>query len=107
MGTLASSEEAIILVPEESTAATTRCSLKTQVTRTASLFKEIPQLITIGELSSAHHFVKTLFCNFKIATVPLAGRLLHFISSSEKPTKDKNILKIVKGYRIPFLSDQN
>ena len=42
--TLASSKEAMISVPEESSTATTRPSSKTQVNRTATFVKEIPQL---------------------------------------------------------------
>ena len=81
---------------------TTRLSSKTQVTRTATFFKEIPQLIPLGKLSSAHQLVRKLFCSLKIPTVPLAARLVHLLSSWEKLTKDQNILQIVKGYRIPF-----
>ena len=92
----------MIPIPEEGSTATVMHSSKTQVTRTAT-FKEIPQLIPLGELSSAHQLVKKLFCNLKIPAVPLAGRLVHFLGSWEKLTKDQNILQIVKGYRIPFL----
>ena len=44
----------MIPVPEEGITATTRHSSKTQKTRTATFLKEIPQLIPIRELSSAH-----------------------------------------------------
>ena len=54
-------------------------------------------------MSSAHQLVKIFFCNLKIPTVPLAGRLVQFLGSWEKLTKDQNILQIVQGYRIPFL----
>ena len=46
--TLASSEEALILVPEDGSTAATRPSLKTHVTRTAAFFKEVSQLIPLG-----------------------------------------------------------
>ena len=98
---LASSKGTMIPVPEESTSATTKRSLKTQVTKIATFFKEITQLIPLGELSSARQLVKKLFC--KIPTVPLAGRLAHFMGSWEKLTKDQNILQKVKVYQIPFL----
>ena len=101
--TLASSEEAMIPIPEEGSTATAMHSSKTQVTRTATFFKKIPQLIPLGQLSSAHQLVKKLFCKLKIPAVPLAGRLVHFLGSWEKLTKDQNIFQIVKGYRIPFL----
>ena len=71
----------MILVSEEGTTATRRRGSKTQVTRTATFFKEIPQLIPPGRLSSATQLVKKLFCNLKIPPVPLAGRLVHFRSS--------------------------
>ena len=44
-----------------------------------------------------------MFCNSKILTVPLAGRLVHFLDGCEKLTKDQNILQIVKEYQILFL----
>ena len=93
----------MIPIPGEGSTATATHSSKTQVTRTATFFKEIPQLIPLGELSSAHQLVKKLFCNLKIPAVPLAGRLVHFLGSWEKLTKDQNILQILKGYRILFL----
>ena len=93
----------MIPIPEEGSTATAMHSSKTQVTRTATFFKEIPQPILLGELPSAHQLVKKLFCNLKIPAVPLAGRLVHFLGSWEKLTKDQNILQIVKGYRILFL----
>ena len=40
---------------------------------------------------------KKLFCNLKIPTVTLSGRLLHFLGSPEKLTKDKIILQIVQS----------
>ena len=102
--TLASSEEEMIPVQEEGTTGDQKGTLGSKgLTRTATFFKEIPQLIPIGELSSAHQLVKELFCKLKIPTVPLAGRLVHFLGSWKKLTKDQNILQIVKGYRIPFL----
>ena len=77
----------MIPVKEESSTATKTDSSRTQVTRTTTLFKEIPQPIPLGELSSAHHLVKILFCNLKIPTVPLAGRLVHFLGSWGKLKK--------------------
>ena len=55
--TLPSREKAMILVPEVGSTATTRGSSKTQGTRRATFFKEIPQLIPQVELSSAHQLV--------------------------------------------------
>ena len=92
----------MIPVPGKSSTATTRPSSKAQVTRTAT-FKEIPRLIPLGELPSAHQLVKKVFCSLKVPTVTLVGRLVHFLGSWEKLIKDQNILQIVKGYRIPFL----
>ena len=79
------------MIPEEGTTAKIRHISKTQVTRAAAFFREIPQLIPLRELSSAHQLIKKLFCNLKIPTVPLAGRLVHFLGSWEKLTKDQNI----------------
>ena len=93
----------MIPVKKESLTATKTDSSRTQVTRTTTLFKEIPQPIPLGELSSAHHLVKILFCNLKIPTVPLAGRLVHFLGSWGKLKKNQNILQIVQGYQILFL----
>ena len=47
------------------TTATTGRSSKTQVTRRATFFKEIPQIIPQGELSSAHQLVKKIALQFK------------------------------------------
>ena len=55
----------MIPVPEEGSTATTRHSSKTQVTRTATFFKEIPQLIPLGPLSSVHQLVKKIVLQFK------------------------------------------
>ena len=96
----------MIPVKEESSTATKTDSSRTQVTRTTTLFKEIPQPIPLGELSSAHHLVKILFCNLKIPTVPLAGRLVHFLGSWGKLKKNQNILQIVQGYQIFSFADQ-
>ena len=93
----------MIPVPEEGSTATAMDSSKTQVARTATFFKEIPQLIPLGELSSAQQLLKKLFYNVKIPAVPLAGRLVHFLGCWKKLIKDQNILQIVKGCRIPFL----
>ena len=46
-------------------------------------------VIHLGELSSAHQLVKKLFCNLKIPPVPLAGRLVDFLGSWEKLTKER------------------
>ena len=94
--TLASSDETMIPIPEVGSTATAMHSSKTQVTRTATFFKETPQLIPLEELSSAHQLVKKLFCNLKIPAVPLVGRLVHFKGNWEKLSKDQNILQIVK-----------
>ena len=93
----------MIPVPEEGSTATAMDSSKTQVARTATFFKEIPQLMPLGELSSAQQLLKKLFYNVKIPAVPLAGRLVHFLGCWKKLIKDQNILQIVKGCRIPFL----
>ena len=66
------------------------------------LQRNSPTDITSTELSSPHQLVKKLFCNLKIPTVLLTGRLVHFLGSWEKLTKDQNILQLVKEYWIPF-----
>ena len=38
----------------------------------------------------------------KIPELPLVGRLRHFKKNWKKLTQDKEILKIVGGYEIPF-----
>ena len=43
---------------------------------------------------------KKIVLSLKIPTVPLAGRLVHFLGCWEKLTKDQNILQIIKRYRI-------
>ena len=90
---LASSEETMIPVPEKGSTATIIHSSKTQVTRTATFFKEIPQIIPLGELPSAYQLVKKMFCNVKIPKVPLAGRLVQFLGTWEKLTQDENICR--------------
>ena len=63
--TLASRKEAMIPIAEEGSTTKAMHSSKTQVTRTATFFKEIPQLIPLGELSSAHQLVKKNVLQFK------------------------------------------
>ena len=91
--TLASSKEAIIPVPEECSTAAAMHYSKTRVTRTATFFKEITQLIPLGELSSQHHLMKQLFCNLKIPEVPLSGRLVHFLGSWKKTDKREKFFR--------------
>ena len=94
----------MIPVPKEGLTTTTRPSSKSQGTRTASFFKEIPQLMPLREFSSAYQLVKNIVLQFEdsnsttgseVTTAP-PGQL-------GKLTKDQNILQIVKRYRIPFL----
>ena len=71
----------MIPVSEEGTTATTRRNSKAQGIRKATFFNDIPKLIPLGELPSAHLLVKKLFCNLKIPTLRLGGRLVHFLGS--------------------------
>ena len=50
-----------------------------------------------------HPIIRKLFTK-SIPIVPLAGRLAYFIAAWEKITQDQEILSIVKGYEIPFVS---
>lgn len=70
----------------------------------APQFKE-PALLKImdrEELTHVHPVVKHLLSGQVIPNVPLAGRLKYFLPAWESLTQDQSILKIVKGYQIPF-----
>ena len=78
-----------------------------------SLVKEVSLLIPCVkvELLSTQDYpnisssVKNLFMIKEIPrNLPVAGRLRHFLRNWECLTQDPQILKLVMGYRIPFLS---
>ena len=50
-----------------------------------------------------HPIIRQLFTKV-IPNVLLAGRLAYFIPAWEKIDQDQEILSIVKGYEIPFVS---
>ena len=58
--TLASSEEAMIPVPEEGSTATAMHNSKTQVTRTVTFFKEIRRLTPLGQSTTYRREVSAL-----------------------------------------------
>ena len=60
-------------------------------------------LIKIADLERVHPVIRTLFAK-SIPNKPLAGRLAYFIATWEKITQDQEILSILKGYKIPFVS---
>ena len=62
-------------------------------------------IIPIEDLRNVHPWVKSLFSARKVANLPLAGRLKHFLEAWEILTKDSEILEIVKGSKIPFLKN--
>jgi len=66
--------------------------------------KELPQLMNLEELTQVHETVRNLFAHLEIQEMPLAGRLRHFLQACEILTQDKQILSIVRGFEIPFLS---
>ena len=72
--------------------------------RKATFFKEMPTLIPRAELLYAHNLVKKLFSLDQLPNAQIAGRLKYFQKNWEILTNDQNILQIVKGYQIPFLS---
>ena len=50
-----------------------------------------------------HPVIRKLFKKC-VPNVPLTGRLAYFITAWEKIIQDQEILSIVKGYNIPFVS---
>ena len=60
-------------------------------------------LIKIADLEHVHQVIRKFFTK-SIPNKPLAGRLASFIATWEKITQDQEILSIVKGYKIPFVS---
>ena len=80
-GYVASSEEAMIPVSGKGTTATTKQSSKTHVTTMTTFFKNIPQLMLLGELSSAYLLIKIIVLKFKNPNyttgkevIPLSGK---------------------------------
>ena len=64
---------------------------------------ELVPLIKIATLEHVHSIIRKLFTK-SIPNVQLAGRLAYFIAAWEKITQDQEILSIVKGYEIAFVS---
>ena len=64
---------------------------------------ELVPLIKTATLEHVHPIIRKLFTK-SIPNVPLAGRLAYFIAAWEKITQDQEILSIVKGYEILFVS---
>ena len=64
---------------------------------------ELVPLIKIVTPEHVHQIIRKLFTK-SIPNVPLAGRLAYFIATREKIAQDQEILSIVKGYEIPFVS---
>ena len=64
---------------------------------------ELVPLIQIANLEYVYPIARKLFTK-SIVNVPLAGRLAYIIAAWEKITQDQEILSIVKGYKIPFVS---
>ena len=62
-----------------------------------------PQMLVSEKFNNVHPLVGTFF-PLGLRNCPLAVRLSHFITNWEILTKDQNILDIVAGYKIPFLS---
>ena len=62
-----------------------------------------PQMVVSEEFNNVHQLIRTLF-PLGLRNCPLAGRISHFMKNWEILTKDQNILDIVAGYKIPFLS---
>jgi len=60
--------------------------------------------MNLEELTQVHETVRNLFAHLEIQEMPLAGRLRHFLQACEILTQDKQILSIVRGFEIPFLS---
>ena len=60
-------------------------------------------LIKIADLEHVHQVIRKFFTK-SIPNKPLAGRLASFIATWEKITQDQEILSIVKGCKIPFVS---
>ena len=64
---------------------------------------ELVPLIKIATLEHVHSIIRKLFTK-SIPNVQLAGRLAYFIAAWEKITQDQEILSIIKGYEIAFVS---
>ena len=64
---------------------------------------ELVPLKKIATLEHVHPVIRKLYTK-RIPNVPLAGRLGYFIAAWEKITQDQEILSIVKGFEVPFVS---
>jgi len=63
------------------------------------------ELLSTQDYPNISSSVKNLFMIKEIPqNLPVAGRLRHFLRNWECLTQDPQILKLVMGYRIPFLS---
>ena len=61
-------------------------------------------LVLEEDLKLVHPIVKRLFYKKVLPNLPLTGRLKHFHKNWELITGDPNILALIKGFKIPFLS---
>ena len=66
-------------------------------------YSEMVPQIKIATLEHVHPVIRKLFTK-SIPNVPLAGTLAYFIAAWEKITQDQEILSIVKGCEILFVS---
>ena len=64
-----------------------------------------PVLVPDLDLKNVHPVIKSIFQGSVIQQFPLAGRLKNFQRAWEKLTKDQEILSIIKGYQIPFITN--
>jgi len=66
--------------------------------------KESTQLQQSNRISTVSEPRHSKSCS-QVHSVPLAGRLKHFLPAWEMITQDKNVLSSVEGLRIPFVSE--
>ena len=67
----------------------------------------LPELLNLENFARVHSAVKQMFSKLKIPSVPLAGRLKHFLPAWEILTQDKQVLSLVRGVCIPFFVNSN
>ena len=61
-------------------------------------------LVDLEGLTQVHPVVKGMFKG-EIPKIPLAGRLKHFLPAWGKLSADREILSMVEGLKIPFISE--
>ena len=75
----------------------------TVVIQVETFSNKLSETISMNRFKHAYPMAKGLFTR-DLSIIPLAGRLSHFSKEWEILTKDKEILSIVKVYKILFLS---